>query len=163
MRYASKGIISISLNPGSCFPSLSLNARPILTTIFGCARRYQHSPLSVHAPIVQSGRLTARKTNVPSTLTLDADAAIACAAVWRAHAAVRRDDARCAQVQRRGALSALSRSRWCGADAHALGQFLIPWARPGKCRREAYDDALGEKVWSWLEAEAAVHEARGQR
>ncbi|PCH41871.1 NAD(P)-binding protein [Wolfiporia cocos MD-104 SS10] len=31
------------------------------------------------------------------------------------------------------------------------GQFLIPWARLGKCRREAYDDALGERLWSWLE------------
>lgn len=30
-------------------------------------------------------------------------------------------------------------------------QFLIPWARLGKCRQEAYDDALGERLWSWLE------------
>ncbi|PCH37266.1 NAD(P)-binding protein [Wolfiporia cocos MD-104 SS10] len=30
------------------------------------------------------------------------------------------------------------------------GQFLIPWARLGKCRREAYDDVLSEQLWSWL-------------
>ncbi|PCH41889.1 hypothetical protein WOLCODRAFT_72874, partial [Wolfiporia cocos MD-104 SS10] len=31
------------------------------------------------------------------------------------------------------------------------GQFLIPWACLGKCRWEAYDDTLGEQLWSWLE------------
>ncbi|EMD32477.1 hypothetical protein CERSUDRAFT_118808 [Gelatoporia subvermispora B] len=31
------------------------------------------------------------------------------------------------------------------------GEFLIPWARFGTCRPEAYDDALGEKVWSYLQ------------
>ena len=30
---------------------------------------------------------------------------------------------------------------------------MIPWARLGKCRPEAYDDELGERLWRWLEAE----------
>ncbi|KAH9923767.1 NAD-P-binding protein [Epithele typhae] len=31
------------------------------------------------------------------------------------------------------------------------GEFFIPWARPGKCRPEAYDDGIGEKLWTWCE------------
>ncbi|KZT65718.1 NAD(P)-binding protein [Daedalea quercina L-15889] len=49
-----------------------------------------------------------------------------------------------------GALTQL----WAGTMPEALdhnGGFLIPWARVGKCRREAYDDVLGEKLWDWLE------------
>ena len=30
-------------------------------------------------------------------------------------------------------------------------QFLIPWARLGKCRHEVYDPKATEKLWSWLE------------
>ena len=30
-------------------------------------------------------------------------------------------------------------------------QFFIPWARPGVCRDEAYDDELGGRVWQWLQ------------
>lgn len=32
-----------------------------------------------------------------------------------------------------------------------LLQFLIPWARLGRCREEAYDEELGKKLWNWLE------------
>ncbi|KAH9933815.1 uncharacterized protein B0H18DRAFT_1115186 [Fomitopsis serialis] len=49
-----------------------------------------------------------------------------------------------------GALTQL----WAGTMPEALehnGGFLIPWARVGECRKEAYDDALGEKLWTWLE------------
>ncbi|KAH9833153.1 NAD(P)-binding protein [Rhodofomes roseus] len=49
-----------------------------------------------------------------------------------------------------GALTQL----WAGTMPGALelnGGYLIPWARVGSCRREAYDDALGEKLWEWLE------------
>ncbi|OCH84430.1 NAD(P)-binding protein [Obba rivulosa] len=31
------------------------------------------------------------------------------------------------------------------------GEFLIPWARFGKCRAEAYDDATGERLWNYLQ------------
>lgn len=31
------------------------------------------------------------------------------------------------------------------------GEFLIPWARLGKCRPEAYDDAIGERLWNYLQ------------
>ncbi|KAH9941562.1 NAD(P)-binding protein [Amylocystis lapponica] len=31
------------------------------------------------------------------------------------------------------------------------GEFLIPWARIGRCRRELYEDALGERLWDWME------------
>ena len=37
-------------------------------------------------------------------------------------------------------------------------QFLIPWARVGKCRAELYDDSLTEKLWNWLEAEVKPYE-----
>lgn len=30
-------------------------------------------------------------------------------------------------------------------------QFLIPWARVGRCRDEVYDPKVGEKLWEWLE------------
>ncbi|KAI0796199.1 NAD(P)-binding protein [Abortiporus biennis] len=31
------------------------------------------------------------------------------------------------------------------------GEFLIPWARLGRCREEAYDHETGERLWKWLE------------
>ncbi|KAI0088800.1 NAD(P)-binding protein [Irpex rosettiformis] len=31
------------------------------------------------------------------------------------------------------------------------GEFLIPWARVGRLRKEAYDPEVGAKLWSWLE------------
>ena len=34
-----------------------------------------------------------------------------------------------------------------------LEQFMIPWARLGKCRPECYDDEVGERLWKWLEDE----------
>ncbi|RDB24292.1 hypothetical protein Hypma_008796 [Hypsizygus marmoreus] len=37
--------------------------------------------------------------------------------------------------------------------AELNGKYLIPWARVGKPRPEAEDPKLGEKLWSWLEAE----------
>ncbi|TBU43685.1 NAD(P)-binding protein [Dichomitus squalens] len=40
------------------------------------------------------------------------------------------------------------------------GEFLIPWARLGKCRPEAYDDAVGEQLWKWLEDEVNAFESR---
>lgn len=36
-------------------------------------------------------------------------------------------------------------------DRIAVLKFLIPWARVDKCRKEAYDDVLGEKLWNTLE------------
>lgn len=41
--------------------------------------------------------------------------------------------------------------------ANQLAQFLIPWARLGRCRVEAYDDGLGERLWKWLEDEVKAH------
>ncbi|OCH84298.1 NAD(P)-binding protein [Obba rivulosa] len=49
-----------------------------------------------------------------------------------------------------GALTQL----WGGLMPEPLkynGEFLIPWARLGKCRREAYDGAIGERLWSYLQ------------
>lgn len=49
-----------------------------------------------------------------------------------------------------GALTQL----WAGTMPETLnynGQFLIPWARLGKCRPEAYDDEIGERLWNWLQ------------
>ncbi|KAI0731676.1 hypothetical protein C8Q72DRAFT_874690 [Fomitopsis betulina] len=50
----------------------------------------------------------------------------------------------------RGALTQL----WAGTMPEALNHnagFLIPWARVDKCRQEAYDNELGEKLWNLLE------------
>ena len=49
-----------------------------------------------------------------------------------------------------GALTQL----WAGTMPETLnynGEFLIPWARLGKCRKEAYDPELGAKLWDWME------------
>ena len=35
---------------------------------------------------------------------------------------------------------------------------MIPFARFGKCRPEAYDDEIGERLWRWLEAEVEAHQ-----
>jgi len=32
-------------------------------------------------------------------------------------------------------------------------QYLIAWAREGEMRGEAQNPQLGEKLWTWLEAE----------
>ncbi|TBU22526.1 NAD(P)-binding protein [Dichomitus squalens] len=37
------------------------------------------------------------------------------------------------------------------------GEFMIPWARLGKCRREAYDDEIGDRLWKWLQDEVEAH------
>ncbi|KAJ3485815.1 hypothetical protein NLI96_g4701 [Meripilus lineatus] len=49
-----------------------------------------------------------------------------------------------------GALTQL----WAGTMPETInynGQFLVPWARQGRCRAEAYDDELGEQLWNWLQ------------
>ncbi|KAH9945581.1 NAD(P)-binding protein [Amylocystis lapponica] len=51
-----------------------------------------------------------------------------------------------------GALTQL----WGGTMPEAVnhnGEYLIPWARVGKCRKEAYDAEIGRRLWEWLEAE----------
>jgi len=48
-----------------------------------------------------------------------------------------------------GALTQL----WAGTMPDVIdfnGQFLIPWARVGKCRAEVYDPAIGEELWNYL-------------
>ncbi|RPD56664.1 NAD(P)-binding protein [Lentinus tigrinus ALCF2SS1-7] len=95
-RYADKGIISISVNPG-----------------------YIQSELQRHLPKVVRMILTAVLL-YPTPY---------------------------------GALTQL----FAGTMPKALkynGEFLIPWARLGKCRPEAYDDEVGERLWKWLEEEA---------
>ncbi|KAJ3520646.1 hypothetical protein NM688_g9131 [Phlebia brevispora] len=54
--------------------------------------------------------------------------------------------------QELGALTPL----WAGTMPEILGmngEFLIPWARLGRARKEVYDPAEGEKLWNWLEAQ----------
>ncbi|CCM06185.1 uncharacterized protein FIBRA_08427 [Fibroporia radiculosa] len=56
-----------------------------------------------------------------------------------------------------GALTQL----WGGTMPEALkanGEFLIPWAKVGKCRQEAYDDELGSKLWKWLEEQVRPYQ-----
>lgn len=43
-------------------------------------------------------------------------------------------------------------------DVHA-SQFLIPWARFGKCVPETYDAEVGKKMWEWLDGEVKAFEA----
>ncbi|PIL34972.1 hypothetical protein GSI_02759 [Ganoderma sinense ZZ0214-1] len=57
-----------------------------------------------------------------------------------------------------GALTQL----YAGTMPEALkhnGEFFIPWARVGKCRPEAYDDEIGERLWNWLGDEVKAHQA----
>ena len=37
---------------------------------------------------------------------------------------------------------------------------MIPYARLGKCRPEAYDDELGAQLWGWLAGEVEAFEQR---
>ncbi|KAK0221079.1 NAD(P)-binding protein [Armillaria nabsnona] len=49
-----------------------------------------------------------------------------------------------------GALTQL----WAGTSPEAgklNGEFMIPWARLGKARKETGDPAVGKKLWEWLE------------
>jgi len=51
-----------------------------------------------------------------------------------------------------GALTPL----WAGVSPQTVGfngKYLIAWAREGEMRREAQNPQLGEKLWTWLEAE----------
>ncbi|CAL1712018.1 unnamed protein product [Somion occarium] len=51
-----------------------------------------------------------------------------------------------------GALTQL----WGGTMPETLqynGEFFIPWARVGRCRDEAYDSEIGERLWNYLEEE----------
>ena len=50
-----------------------------------------------------------------------------------------------------------TRYRLCVLMGRAL-QFMIPWARFGKCRPEAYDDEIGERLWKWLGDEVKSHQ-----
>ncbi|TCD69330.1 hypothetical protein EIP91_008086 [Steccherinum ochraceum] len=38
------------------------------------------------------------------------------------------------------------------------GQFLIPWARLGRTREEAYDPEVGERFWNWLQEQVVKFE-----
>ncbi|KAI0754733.1 NAD(P)-binding protein [Daedaleopsis nitida] len=93
-RYADKGIISISVNPGNIYTEI---------------QRY----------LPASTRLCLKPFLYPTP---------------------------------QGALTQL----YAGTMPEALnrnGEFFIPWARPGVCRPEAYDDELGQRLWQWLEDE----------
>jgi len=51
-----------------------------------------------------------------------------------------------------GALTPL----WAGTMPEPLnhnGEYLTPITRVARCRAEAYDDELGNRLWSWLERE----------
>ncbi|OSC98224.1 NAD(P)-binding protein [Trametes coccinea BRFM310] len=100
-RYASKGIISISVNPGNIQTELQRYV-PAL------ARRFMNAVLLYPTPY--------------------------------------------------GALTQL----FAGTMPEALnynGEFLIPWARLGKCRPEAYDPDVGERLWNWLDEQVKAFEA----
>ncbi|KAH9932017.1 NAD(P)-binding protein [Epithele typhae] len=48
-----------------------------------------------------------------------------------------------------GALTQL----WAGTMPEVLnynGEYLVPWARLGRCKVEAYDPVIGERLWAWL-------------
>ncbi|KAI0772872.1 NAD(P)-binding protein [Trametes elegans] len=100
-RYADKGIVSISVNPGNI-----------------------RSELMRHAPSF--------RRKVVDTLLL--------------------------YPTPYGALTQL----FAGTMPEALnynGEFLIPWARLGRCRDETYDPGVGEQLWQWLEEQVKAFEA----
>ncbi|KAI0738885.1 hypothetical protein C8Q80DRAFT_216545 [Daedaleopsis nitida] len=56
-----------------------------------------------------------------------------------------------------GALTQL----YAGTMPEALnmnGEFLIPWARLGRCRPEMYDEEYGQEVWKWIEDFVKEHQ-----
>ncbi|TFK83924.1 NAD(P)-binding protein [Polyporus arcularius HHB13444] len=99
-RYADKGIVSISLNPGNIETDLQRHMSPLGRTIM--KRTILH-------PILYGILTQLFAGTMPEALNYN-------------------------------------------------GEFLIPWARLGKCRAEAYDDALGERLWKWLEDEVKGHQ-----
>lgn len=51
---------------------------------------------------------------------------------------------------------------WMFSDAYMLtqgdgGQFIVPWARVGKCRQEAYDNTIGNRLWAWLTEQTTLN------
>jgi len=40
------------------------------------------------------------------------------------------------------------------------GQFLIPWARVGRTREEAYDPEIGDRLWKWLQEQVTKFEGK---
>ncbi|KAI0775581.1 NAD-P-binding protein [Trametes elegans] len=100
-RYADKGIIAISVNPGNIRSELTRYTSSIF-------RRFVHAVAFYPTPY--------------------------------------------------GALTQL----YAGTMPEALnynGEFLVPWARPGKCRPEAYDPVVGERLWNWLEEQVKAFES----
>ncbi|EJF57880.1 NAD(P)-binding protein [Dichomitus squalens LYAD-421 SS1] len=94
-RYADKGIVAISLNPGNITTDLQRYVPPLASKIMSTILLYP-------AP--------------------------------------------------QGALTQL----FAGTMPEALnynGEYMIPWARLGKCRPECYNDEIGERLWKWLEDE----------
>lgn len=61
-------------------------------------------------------------------------------------------------VQRRGTCLASVKKTKSGIDRVVFFcfQFLIPWARVGRCKEEVYDTEVSEKLWRWLEENAKV-------
>lgn len=54
-----------------------------------------------------------------------------------------------------GALTQL----WGGTSSESAthnGKYLIPWARLGEARKDAYDPKTGERLWAWLEEQARM-------
>ncbi|KAJ2990506.1 hypothetical protein NUW54_g8450 [Trametes sanguinea] len=100
-RYAEKGIISISVNPGNIQTELQRYVPPLFRKIMNAVLLY------------------------PTPY---------------------------------GALTQL----FAGTMPEALnynGEFLIPWARLGRCREEAYDPKVGERLWNWLDEQVKAFEA----
>ncbi|PIL34966.1 hypothetical protein GSI_02753 [Ganoderma sinense ZZ0214-1] len=100
-RYADRGIVSISVNPGNFKTNLTRHASTVVKTVLEVLLLYP-------APF--------------------------------------------------GALTQL----FAGTMPEALnynGEFMIPWARVGRCHPEVYDDEVGAKLWDWLEAEVKAFEA----
>ncbi|KAJ3554361.1 hypothetical protein NM688_g3147 [Phlebia brevispora] len=57
-----------------------------------------------------------------------------------------------------GALTQL----WAGTMPDVVdhnGDFLIPWARFGRCREEVYDPKVGEELWNYLQEQVKEHTA----
>ncbi|KAM5541128.1 hypothetical protein V8D89_005057 [Ganoderma adspersum] len=100
-RYADRGIVSISVNPGNFKTNLTRHTPSLVTKFLGATVLYP-APYGALTPLFAG--------TMPEALNYN-------------------------------------------------GEFMIPWARLGRCRPEVYDDEVGNKLWSWLEGEVRAFES----
>ncbi|KAH9929182.1 NAD-P-binding protein [Fomitopsis serialis] len=142
-RYGGKGIVSISVDPG-CIATELQRYSLSLPGLRGPKQGHRTSP---SASSLSEWSLTMIDDNGTQQMehelnTYDEFLVQHTATHWQATLLLRPAPF--------GALTQL----WAGTTPEAIehnGKYAIPTARIGPCRAEAYDDELGQKMWTFLE------------